>query len=79
VNGNYEPENCRWIIQSEQASNTRRNVRINNKNLSQWSKKLGLNRGTLQARKQREGAISRILRPLRKDKSVNQGKIPLTV
>lgn len=28
VNGNYEPNNCRWIQQSKQLSNTRRNVKI---------------------------------------------------
>lgn len=28
VNGNYEPSNCTWIPQSEQAKNTTKNVRI---------------------------------------------------
>lgn len=34
VNGNYEPNNCRWIPQAEQVKNTRRNLDIDLKKLS---------------------------------------------
>lgn len=42
VNGNYCPENCRWITKQEQARNTRNNVIISafgeTKILSDWAK-----------------------------------------
>lgn len=34
VNGNYEPNNCQWIPQTEQVKNTRRNLDIDLKKLS---------------------------------------------
>lgn len=45
-NGNYCPENCTWIPQSEQSSNTRRCVIITyngkTQNLNDWCKELNL-------------------------------------
>ena len=44
VNGNYEPNNCRWIPQSEQVKNTRRNLDVDLKKLSTET---GIKYGTL--------------------------------
>ena len=53
-NGNYCPENCRWIPSSEQNNNQRTNRLITYKgrtqNLKQWSRELNINYGTLLSR-----------------------------
>lgn len=53
-NGNYCPDNCRWVTISEQNNNQRTNrlITYNGKtqNLKQWSVELGINYGTLLSR-----------------------------
>lgn len=50
-NGNYSPDNCRWVTYKEQGLNTRANNRItfNGETLTvtEWADKLGIKRATL--------------------------------
>ena len=54
VNGDYTPENCKWIPQSEQLKNTRRTILITYNNetlcLTDWAKKINIHRATLDYR-----------------------------
>ena len=54
VNGNYTPNNCRWITQAEQLDNTTRTIKIEYngrvKSLKKWSLELGFNYVTVSQR-----------------------------
>lgn len=58
--GNYSPDNCRFVTAAENCNNTSRNVFITHsgetKTLSQWCKFLGLNYSTVNSRRRRLGS-----------------------
>lgn len=63
--GDYEPNNCRWVTHRSNMNNTRRNVYITHegktRTLSQWARKTGMNRNTLKARIRMGWSISEVL------------------
>ena len=65
VNGNYEPNNCRWATNYEQKRNTTRNIWIEYKGeklvANDWSKKLGISFWRIQYHFRKGRSLSEII------------------
>jgi hypothetical protein len=67
VNGNYEPENCRWVNANIQQRNRRNNHFITykgkTKTLIEWSNEIGVGHTTILGRLKKGMSIEEVLSP----------------
>lgn len=71
VNGNYEPNNCRWVDMKVQQNNKTSNVRIaigdETRTLKEWSEYYDIPYGTVKARRLKGWPVDRLFEPLHKN------------
>lgn len=75
VNGDYTPENCRWITMKEQCKNKRNTVRIihngEDKTISEWSEITGISRSVIYARYRYGWSSDEIFSPINQRRKRN--------
>ena len=66
-NGNYTPENCRWVDGVTQRNNMRKNIKLSfngkTQSVAQWARELGYNPTALYYRINKGKSIEEILSP----------------
>lgn len=50
INGNYNKRNCRWISKNDQMANTSRSLKFLGIHSSEWARRLGVKRQTIDYR-----------------------------
>jgi hypothetical protein len=67
-NGNYEPNNCRWVTMEVQSKNKRNNIYVEidgvSKTLTEWAKESGLKKVTVFRRYHAGWKIEDLLKPI---------------
>ena len=73
VNGNYGPENCRWVDWETQYNNTTKSVKITyngkTQTAAQWAREIGVDRHTVYSRIKSGKSIEEIVGPRMRRKS----------
>lgn len=76
--GNYEPDNCRWVTRIQNGRNTRHNrlLTYNGKTqcISAWSEEIGIHTTTLRGRLKRGWSIERAITEPRQENCINSRK-----